>query len=308
MTRHARLALLLILATPLVATAQVTLKIQIPDNWSATTTTTAKTAQVLSIAGMDIETNTAQKVITKEQAGTRDPTGIIQVNSVIEAMKTKSSFPGGVEIVFDSTRENTPAGTQFDVMLDLYKVMASSKISKKYNKQSRCVSLTNKMEGFDELDPTIKEAMKDVLEEDYLAEAENQRLKDLPSKPVNKGDTWPVTMSVRLGGGQVLELKQALTYQGEVTTKSGAKAHSITGKVISATLEQDPNANTPAKITGSELKVESSSQKILFDNDRGMIVLSELKFRLVGDLKLDINGMELPGKLDLTIEVTALVK
>jgi len=113
---------------------------------------------------------------------------------------------------------------------------------------------------------------------------------------------------VRLGGGQVLELKQALTYQGEVTTKNGRKAHSITGKVISATLEQDPNANTPAKITGSELKVESSSQKILFDNDRGMIVLSELKFRLVGDLKLDINGMELPGKLDLTIEATALVK
>ena len=102
-------------------------------------------------------------------------------------------------------------------------------------------------------------------------------------------------------------MKRSFAYKG-TTTVAGTEVHLIEMKVTAAELSQDANANTPVKITGSDLKVESSSGKILFDNKRGLVTQSELKFRLVGELKLDINGMELPGKLDLSIDINETSK
>ena len=256
---------------------------------------------------MDIETRTSQKVISKEQTGTRDDDGIIQIDGVIEAMKVKASFPGGVELTFDSTAENKPAGTQFDVMLDLYKALATAKTTRKLDKENRCISFSNKLEGFDKLDAVLKDAVKDQLDDDYLRDAENQKFKEVPSRLIQEGDSWETTFPMRLGGGQILELKRSFAYKG-TTTVAGTEVHLIEMKVTAVELSQDANANTPVKITGSDLKVESSSGKILFDNKRGLVTQSELKFRLVGELKLDINGMELPGKLDLSIDINETSK
>jgi hypothetical protein len=302
MARHIRLALFLLLATPLAVSAQVTLKFQTPDKVIVTSTVTAHTIQVLTLAGMVFETRTSQKAITRYQAGTRGTDGIIQIDGVIEAMKVKASFPEGVELTFDSTRENKPEGTQFDVMLDLYKALATAKTTRKLDKENRCLSYSTKIEGFDKLAPELKDSVKDQLDNDYLRDAENQKFKEVPFRLIQEGDSWETTFPMRLGGGQILELKRSFAYKG-TTTVAGTEVHLIEMKVTAAELSQDANANTPAKITGSDLKVESSSGKILFDNKRGLVTQSELKFRLVGELKLDINGMELPGKLDLSIDI-----
>ncbi|MFP6647974.1 MAG: hypothetical protein VB817_00850 [Pirellulaceae bacterium] len=307
MTRHIRLALFLLLATPLAVSAQVTVKLQTPDKSVTRSTVTAHTIQVLTLAGMDIEQRSSQKAITKHVAGTRGTDGIIQVESVIEAMKVKASFPGGVEIKFDSTGENKPEGTQFDVMLDLYKAISTSKTTRKLDKENRCISFSNKMEGFDKLDPALQDSVKDVLDDDYLKDVENHFLKEIASKPIKQGESWELSFPSRLGGGQILELKQSFTYKG-TSTVGGVEVHTIEMKVTAAELSQDSNVNAPVKITGSDLKVESSSGKIVFDNKRGMRVQTELKFHLVGELKLDINGMELPGKIDLSIETNETVQ
>lgn len=307
MTRHIRLALLLLLATPLAVSAQVTLKYQTPDKSVTRSTVTAHTIQVLTLVGMDIEQRTSQKAITKRQAGTRGTDGVILVESVIEAMKVKASFPGGVEIKFDSTGENKPEGTQFDVMLKLYETLSTSKTTMKLDKDNRCISVSNKLEGFDKLDPALQDSVKDVLDEDYLKDAEGALFKEIPSKPIEQGDSWERTFPTRLGGGQILELKQSFTYQG-TSTVDGVEIHTIEMKVTAAKLSQDANINAPVKITGSDLKVESSSGKILFDNKRGMRVQTELKFHLVGALTLDVNGMELPGKIDLSIATSETVQ
>jgi hypothetical protein len=307
MIRQIRLALVLLLVTPLAVSAQVTLKFQTPEKSSSQKITAAHTIQILTLVGMDIETRTSQKVILKEQTGTRGDDGIIQIDSAIEAMKVKASFPGGVELTFDSTVENKPAGTQFDVMLDLYKALATSKTTRKLDKENRCISFSNKLEGFDKLDAALQDAVKDQLDNDYLKDAENQKFKEIPSRLIEQEDSWETTFPMRLGGGQILELKRSFAYKG-TTTVAGTEVHLIEMKVTAAELSQDANANTPVKITGSDLKVESSSGKILFDNKRGLVTQTELKFRLVGELKLDINGMELPGKLDLSIDINETSK
>jgi hypothetical protein len=56
------------------------------------------------------------------------------------------------------------------------------------------------------------------------------------------------------------------------------------------------------KRTSSELKITSSEGTILFDRDKGAVVESVSKLKIEGDLKTEINGMELPGRLSLTIE------
>ena len=64
----------------------------------------------------------------------------------------------------------------------------------------------------------------------------------------------------------------------------------------------DPNSKSPLKVKSSELKITSSDGTILFDREKGAIVESTSKMRSEGDKKTEINGMELPAKLDLTIE------
>ena len=82
MTRPIRLTLLLLLASPLAISAQVTLKFQTPDKSSSETIVSSHTIQVLPLGGMDIETRTSQKAILKEQAGVRGEDGTIQIGTV----------------------------------------------------------------------------------------------------------------------------------------------------------------------------------------------------------------------------------
>ena len=53
----------------------------------------------------------------------------------------------------------------------------------------------------------------------------------------------------------------------------------------------------------SDVKVESSDETMLFDREEGQVVSSQGKIRVKGDkMSFSINGMDLDGALDLTIE------
>jgi hypothetical protein len=64
----------------------------------------------------------------------------------------------------------------------------------------------------------------------------------------------------------------------------------------------DPNAKALLKVKSSELKVASSEGTILFDREKGAVVESVSKLRITGDMKTEINAMELPARLDLTLD------
>ena len=62
---------------------------------------------------------------------------------------------------------------------------------------------------------------------------------------------------------------------------------------------------SPLKITDSDLKIQESGGTILFDRAAGMIVETKDKRQISGTLKCEVNGNELPGKLDLTFETSS---
>jgi hypothetical protein len=62
------------------------------------------------------------------------------------------------------------------------------------------------------------------------------------------------------------------------------------------------NGNPMFQLVKSDLKVVDSASTYLFDRARGQVVSQKSKTQIAGPLTLQINGMQLDGKVDLTIE------
>jgi hypothetical protein len=129
----------------------------------------------------------------------------------------------------------------------------------------------------------------------------------LPDGLVREGEPWERTETDDVGSGQTLTLKKRYEYKGTVT-KDGKTLDKIDVKTIDVTFKMDPNFETPAKVTKSDLKVESSDGTILFDREAGASIEHAEKYRITGDLtvaiKIGDENKEFPAKLDLTIGST----
>ena len=110
---------------------------------------------------------------------------------------------------------------------------------------------------------------------------------------------------MRLDSGQKLTFTTKYTYEGSIE-QSGKTLE----KIVSQTTKVDysADADAPLKVVESDLKVAASEGQILFDAAYGQTVLQQSKVQVTGSLKLEINGMELPGELDLTIENKTTIK
>ena len=77
----------------------------------------------------------------------------------------------------------------------------------------------------------------------------------------------------------------------------------IKSRVTEVELKQEGAGDSPLKIVKSNLKVADSEGTILFDREEGHVVNLKGKLRVTGDMMTySINGMEIPGALDLTME------
>ena len=65
---------------------------------------------------------------------------------------------------------------------------------------------------------------------------------------------------------------------------------------------------SPLKVVESDLKVEGSEGVLPFDPAYGQIVSQRQELRIKGSLKLEVNGMEIPAQLDLTMENSVTMK
>jgi hypothetical protein len=88
-------------------------------------------------------------------------------------------------------------------------------------------------------------------------------------------------------------------YAGTVE-QDGKTLDKITGKAFEVSYTVNPNGQF--QVTKSELKITDSNSTVLFDRERGHVDSLMSKFRIEGPLTLVINGTELPGKVDLTME------
>jgi len=297
------LAAVALLSPLTVLQAQVKLEHKFPDGRKTTVNTYVRVEQTLTIGGMDIPTISEQNITTTTANGKRQADGKLESQHKITSLQSTLNVVG-MELTFDSANPDAPApGTQLDSLLDVFKAIAGSNWTMTYGEDNTVLSVKGSEAALEGLSDELKAAAEGQLDPENLVNQSNQELKVLPDEPVKQGDTWEREEVVVFDAYQSMTFKTVYKYEGTVE-KGGKMLDKITSKTTEVTYKMKADSPSPLKIVDSDLKVEDSTGTILFDRAAGMFVDAMDKKHVVGSIKCDINGQELPGKLDLSFETT----
>jgi hypothetical protein len=287
------------------AHAQVKLEYKFPEGRKLTYKTTAKMQQILTIMGQEIPTDVDTKVVTSLTVGKRRSDSTLPVESKNESLRLELSAVGGINITYDSKEPDAKIDNPDLAFLgDVFKLsgeLAYTVVLEGANKVKAIEGLEKFQEKADKLDEKARGLVRNELDADKLKKTFEQSYRNLPDVLARPGESWERNEDSAIGGGQTLSFRKKYEYVG--TEKKGDKTlDKITTKAIAVKYTMDPAAESPLKVTKSDLKVESSAGTILFDREAGCIVESKDKTQIKGSMTFSVNGMELPGELDLTTE------
>jgi hypothetical protein len=278
--------------------AQVKLEQKFPEGSKFASQSETKTHQVLTIAGMPLETDARQFTVAHGAVGKRTAEGDLSIETKIETLQIDLSLPGGIKLAFASSDPDKKAEIpQLQSMLDFYRVSSRAVSTTLLDRDNRIKSVESKLDN----NEPIADEFKSQFNPAYRKKLAIQQMARLPEKLVGPGETWERMAEFDLGAGQTLTTQNRYEYTGTIE-KDGMQLDKIVVVTIAVSYAMDPNSASPLKITGSELKPTESSGILLFDRASGAVVESQDTLRIEGTLKMTINNMELPGKLDLKIE------
>ena len=278
--------------------AQVTLEIKHQEKTIHTTQTDIKIAQTLQLAEQEIVTKNSQILITEHATGARAGDGTLRIKTTIKKRTGKWEFPGGIAMEFDSAVPDRKAPiAELEPILTILRFSIKTPITQVFNKDGSVKTV--------EVPEDAARDLPDLFKNDLSPKRLTAQLKEqhasLPDKAVSKGDTWVRDQNALLGGGQVMTFRIDYKYEGTVK-RNGRELDHITGKVTDVAYDQEDDAPGPLKVKDSELKPAKSSLEIFFDRKLGRFVEMKSLIQIKGDMTFEANGMELPGKLDLTME------
>jgi hypothetical protein len=292
---------LLALGIATAAHAQATLERKLTPG-KATVTSTTKVHQLLSIAGQEVPVDVESTSTSTVTTGSRGADGAARIVHKTDATKFNLSVQG-MKIEFDSARpDGAKADNQmFQAILDGLKGMIGAELTYVYDKNNKVVAVEGADKVLAALPESSRMALKDQLDPERIKLQANQELGVLPDGPVKQGDRWKRTETRDLGSGQKLDSEVYYEYLGTVE-KNGKTYDKIGMFVESVKFGIAEDAPIPIKLVSSDLKAEASSGTILFDRELGTVVESTSSLRVTGPMVLSVMGMELPAKLDLTME------
>ncbi len=287
--------------------AQVVLKSKIQPNTKRVTHVENSTKQILTLNGMDIETETTQFIVVHSSTGARAADGTVQSVEAIKKLQQELKLPG-INESFDSGNPNKQAPLpQLEPLLDVLRAISKLKTTYTFNKSDKLVKVGGVEEALKDLDPAVRKTL-DHMNPDSLKEKWQNLFETLPAKPVQVGDKWEHTSVNKLEAGQVLTVKRQYTYTGTIE-KDGATLHRVKSTSLEVSLTQDnPPEGSPTKLTEAKLKVAKGTGQLLIDVKRGLTVQATDSLQMTGPLKMEINGMSFDGQLDLTIATKSTVQ
>lgn len=301
MTKPSRFWLLSLLCLSL-------LGLVVSDGWTAETFafkqapgTTAKyqreqkTDQVLTIAGMDIETKSSSFAMLSFAAGEKAADESLEVTERYDVLQSELSIVG-MTYQFDSANPDQAPPAGFEPVANIVRATFQTPVTTVYAGDGSVREVKIPAEKLANIDPMFAE----LFNVDRRKKSASQQREMLPKKAVDVGDTWEQTIDAELGGGQTLTFGLKYEYTGPVQ-ENGQTLQRVQVRHASVAYRMDPNSPSPLKITDSELAVKETEGEILFDNARGVIVREGSKVVIEGTLKLLAGGQELPGKLALTL-------
>jgi hypothetical protein len=292
------------LATASAASAQVKLEYKNKEGRTTAFTSTIKAKQVLSLAGMDIETASEQVTSGLLKTGRRAADGSLPITQTIDAMRIQIDA-GGMTLTFDSADLNAkPPLPQLAFINDIIKALIGKEFKLVLDEKGQVTTVEGAdkvVEAARDLDPMAREHLNEAqLTDRYKRQYEKAR-GNLPSILVREGETWEHTEEDPIGNGQTLTFRRKYEYKGTVQ-KDGRTLDRIAIIALSVAYATDPQTQSPLKATKSDLKVESSDGEMLFDREEGMVIERKEVDRIKGAIDFEANGQALPGKLDLTYE------
>ena len=205
-------------------------------------------------------------------------------------------MPGGLQLNFDSGNPNKEAPIpQLEPILEVFRAICRLTATVELDSKDKIAAVKLPDGEFEKL----PEGAKERLSTEAMKKAADDAALYLPDGPVKKGDTWERSSESNLGAGQTLSFRTKYEYTGTVD-KDGTSLDKITGKVLDVTYAI--NGNAMLQVTKSDLKATATDMTFLFNRDAGYLVSKASKVKIEGPLTLVINNMELPGKVDLTVE------
>ena len=290
------------------AQAQVKLEYKFPEGKALKYKTTSKTSQVLTLAGQEIETQSNQTLTVSSKVGKKRDDSSIPVEQKIESLRVELSLPGGINVNYDSSdpgaKIDNPNLAFLGEVFKLTGEIGYTIVLDNQNKVKAIEGTEKLLEKAEKLSPPARSAIRSHIEADTLKKSFEQELRHLPDILARPGESWERTEVLDLGSGQTLTFQKKYEYVG--TEKMGDKTlDKISSKTTKVDLKQDPAVDSPLKLVKSDVKVESSDATILFDREEGHVFNSRGKIRIKGDkMTFSLNGMELDGALDFTIETS----
>jgi Family of unknown function (DUF6263) len=289
------------------ARAQVKLGYKYQEGKKLTYKSTSKMQQILTINGMEIPTDVDSTSVTSQVVGKRRDDATLPIEQKTESMHVELSAAGGVSLTYDSSNPDAKIeddrvaflGEAFKLAGEaVYTVVLDGR-----DKVKAVEGLEKLQEKAEKLGEQAQDLLRGQFDPDRLKVQFEQSHANLPDVLARPGESWERTETTHVGGGQTLIYRRRYEYAG--TEKKGDKTlDKITSKAIEVKYSMDPEAKSPLKIAKSDLKIESSDGTILFDREAGYVVDAKGKTQIKGSATFTINGMELPGELDLTLETT----
>lgn len=273
-----------------------------PQEGTTTEKTQVKIHQILNIAGMDLETSGETSSAQREVIAKRAADGTLRVKTIFDGMKVALTLPGGKSLAYDSSKPGQKADDpQLQPLVDTWEAMKGLTYIYVLGKDNQPTAI----EGLDEVLAKVPAAvavdLKKELEPQRLIRDYKQGHAFLPDGPVKKGDRWERTEIENIGAGQTLTYKTYYEYQGTVE-KNGKTVDKIGVFHNTVTYAIDPSGPLPLKVVNSDMKIESSMGTVYYDRQLGTAIESGSITRITGPMTFEANGMQLPGKLDLTLD------
>jgi hypothetical protein len=288
------------------AQAQVKLQYKFLEGKTLKYKETTKTHQVLTLAGQEIENVEDTTSITSSTVGKRRDDSTVPVEQKVESFRIELTLPGGTNVTYDSSDPKaTIDNPQLAFLNELFKLAGETIYTVVLDDQNKVKAIEGAeklLEKADKLSPEARDLIRSHLEADKLRKEFEQELGHLPDVLARPGESWVRTEIVEIGNGQSLTLEKKYEYVG--TEKVGDRTlDKISSKATKVEMKQDPAVNAQLKVLKNDVKLESFDETILFDREHGYEVRAQRKLRVKGDhLTYQINGMELAGTMDLTVE------
>lgn len=284
--------------------AQVKLEYKFPEEKKLVYRTTSKLHQSLTFMGMEVERSEDRFLVESFTTGKRRGDSTLPIAKKVESLRVEMALPDG-KLVYDTADPkatvDTPGHAFLRNMFKLAGEVAYTIVLDEHNKVKAVEGAEIFKEKIEKLDPTSQESVRDVYAAEAFKRSFEEQLQIVPDVLARPGEPWERTQVIETGDGQTLSFRKKYEYVG-MEKRADKTLDKLSCKVLEVKNNTNPNTNLPLKPTKSDLKVESSDGKILFDRDQGHLVSTTERIGIKGNITYSAGGMEVQTVVDLSIE------